>query len=102
MSFNAMRRGSTDQDVLLDKEREIDMRRRLPAKVRMYTATTYAELRRRFARLQRRAARDLRLDCSGGGGGARRTRPRDERSFIASSRDASALETHLRRADALL
>ena len=67
---------------LLDKDKEIAMRRRLPAGVRMYTGDdfNFAELiAGDDARLLRRAARHLRPDRAGGrgragGAGARRSR----------------------------
>ena len=63
---------------LLDKDKEIAMRRRLPAGVRMYTGDdfNYAELiAGDDAGLFRRAARHLRRDRAGGVRGARRARP---------------------------
>ena len=62
---------------LLDKDKEIAMRRRLPQGVRMYTGDdfNYAELIAGDARgLFRRAARHFRRDRAGGRGGARRAR----------------------------
>ena len=54
---------------LLDASREVALRRRLPEGVRMYTGDdfNYPELIRGAA--QRRAARDLRRDRAGRGGG---------------------------------
>ena len=64
---------------LLDKDKEIAMRRRLPQGVRMYTGDdfNYAELIAGDAQgLFRRAARHFRRDRAGGRGGARRVDPR--------------------------
>ena len=60
---------------LLDKDKEIAMRRRLPQGVRMYTGDdfNYAELIAGDAQgLFRRAARHFRRDRAGGGRRARR------------------------------
>ena len=97
---------------LLDKDKEIAMRRRLPAGVRMYTGDdfNYAELiagdgvgSRADAAAQRRAAGHLRRHRAGGerragraGGGRRGAVPRDPGA------DRAAVAPHLQGADALL
>ena len=92
---------------LLDKDKEIAMRRRLPAGVRMYTGDdfNYAELiagdgvgsGRPWP--QRRAARHLRRDRAGGerrAGGARRTATSTRFHAILGA-DGAAVAPHLRR-----
>ena len=96
---------------LLDKDKEIAMRRRLPGGVRMYTGDdfNYAELiagdgvGRADAAAQRRAARHLRRHRAGrergagrAGGRRRGALPRDPRA------DRAAVAPHLQGADALL
>ena len=92
---------------LLDKEKEIAMRRRLPAGVRMYTGDdfNYAELIAGDEQgHSRRAARHLRRDRAGRvarrwralGRGRPRALPRHPRA------DRAAVAPHLRGADALL
>jgi hypothetical protein len=91
---------------LLDKDKEIAMRRRLPAGVRMYTGDdfNYAELGPgAHARQERCAAGHLRRHCAGGQCGAGRTGagqcgkiPRHPGT------DGAAVAPHLCRADPLL
>ena len=86
--------------------KEIALRRRLPAGVRMYTGDDF-----NFAALIggdaigpfRRAARHLRRDRAGRVGGAHRARARRPRALRRDPRaDGAAVAPHLRGADALL